>query len=195
MRAAARCSSGSPGTAGRGRTSAPAGMWPELEHEPAVAAPLADRRRLDRVDRDALEPPGVEDERRVASARGCAVIVEARLEEQAAAHRVGRVDLERRRGRPAVVGRRPLAEDVRARARTRTTARARGARAAIHGCRRRPSRSRCRLSVSVSGALATANDSTQRAKYLRSRASRRSHSPPTRAIHATASSNGSGVTR
>ena len=83
----------------------------ELEGEAAVAARLADRRRLDGVDRDSLRPAGVEDERGFTDfADG--VDPEARLVGEPAADTLRRVQLEaghlvlRRRGR------RPLAEDV-----------------------------------------------------------------------------------
>ena len=84
----------------------------ELERNATVAARLPHRRRLDRVQRHALEPAGVEDDGGVLDLTD-RLDVEARLEREPAADALRRVDLQlgartARRG-----GRRPLPEGVR----------------------------------------------------------------------------------
>src|SRR5205085_45081 len=83
----------------------------ELERELPVPARLPNRARLDRVDRHALGPAGVEDERRLLQIL-VGVDVKARAPEEAAAQVLGRVELERRRGGARDCRQRTLTEDV-----------------------------------------------------------------------------------
>src|SRR5262249_39952417 len=66
---------------------------PEPEREPPVPARLADRARLDRVDRHAFRPAGIEHERRLLQLLA-RVDVEARAPEQAATETLGRVEVQ-----------------------------------------------------------------------------------------------------
>src|ERR671910_1041149 len=83
----------------------------ELEGKAAVAACLADRGRLDGVDRDPLGPAGVENERSLPDLAD-GVDPEARLVEEPASHALRRMDLEPGGVGPGDGRRRPLPEEV-----------------------------------------------------------------------------------
>ena len=95
----------------KSRKEWPAATCPSWSDQLPVRAALAERRRLDRVRLHPLEPARVEHERRLRQvpARSDA---EARLEQQAAAHVLGRVELELRLRRCRARGLGPLAEHV-----------------------------------------------------------------------------------
>src|SRR5918999_3941573 len=83
----------------------------EIERDAPVAARLADRCGLQRVQVHLLEPAGIEDERRAPDLAPRAN-VKARHPEDAATKSRGRVDLQRSGGGVPARRRRPLAEDI-----------------------------------------------------------------------------------